>query len=204
MKFQLCLFLCVLGVFRVLADGDYLLKLGDKTVEVALGEKQTVTLTNGQKLEITLTKKDVLTFQADAFSFKHKSVYTPAKTDLGNDVRQTMMTTALGTGLLVQDYGNVDPTTLIDLMASELTKEEIRAGYKKEEKAVEKKLADGTVLRGKLITTTYKDDQWSRMVVAQGGDERGVMVVTFIEKSNESEQPMIDLFWESFRLKKKK
>ena len=202
MKSLLCL-LFTAFTSCVLAEGDYVLKLGEKSIEVSLGEKQTVTLTNGQKLEVLLVKKDVLTFQSDAFSFKYKSTYSPSKTDLGNDVRQTMMTTALGTGVLVQDYGSLDPTTLIDLMANELTKEEIRAGYKKEEKAAEKKLADGTVLKGKTITTTYKDDQWTRMVLAQGGNEKGILVVTFVEKSNETEQPMIDLFWESFRLKRK-
>ena len=189
--------------FSAMAEGDYVLKLGDKSIDVSLGEKQTVTLTNGQQVTVLLTKKDVLTFQNDSFSFRHKSTFSPSKSDLGNDVRQTMMTTALGTGIIVQDYGSLDPSSMIDLMVNELTKEEIRAGYKKEEKAVEKKLPDGTVLKGKTVVTTYKDDQWTRSVLASGSGEKGILVVTFIEKSNLTEQPMIDLFWESLRMKKR-
>jgi hypothetical protein len=200
-------FFCGISFFMVLltpwlASGQYVLSVDEKKVDLKIGEPQTVILTNGHKLMLVLSKKEFLTFDGNYFSFRHKSNFTPNKTDLGDGISQTLMTSPTGTGIIVQEYKSLDPSSLVDTMVHELTKDEIRAGYKKSEKNIEKKITGGKTIKGKLVTTTYKDDEWVRSVFAYGNGDEGVLVVTMIEKSNvEKEREIIDLFWESFALK---
>lgn len=197
---HLCLLLAVPSL--AFAAGDYVLEMGGQSVDLSLGRKETVTLTNGQKLTLLLTKKEIVTFQGESFSFRHKSTFTPTSSALSKHVTQTMMTTATGTGAIVQEYQSIDPSSLIDIMQNELVKDEVRAGYTLEEKPLEKKLADGTVLKGKTITTTAKTSQWIRTVVAHGDGHQGHLMVTFIERENlETDQKFLDLFWQSLALK---
>jgi hypothetical protein len=188
--------------FLVHGEGEYVLNIGEKSVELSLGVKQMITLTNGQKLSLLLSRKDVLTYQGELFSFRHKSEYAPSRSELGDGLHQTLMSSALGTVIIVQEYPSTDPSTLVDYMAKELTKEELKAGYTLQSRPVEQKLADGTVLKGKSVVTTSKAEQWTRTIVAHGTGEGGLLIVTMIEKDNtKKEQPLIDLFWSTLRLK---
>jgi hypothetical protein len=201
-KYFLYLLLLAAFPFLVRGEGEYVLTIGEKSVELSLGEKQMITLTNGQKLSLLLSRKDVLTYQAELFSFRHKSDYAPSRSDLGDGVHQTFMSTAVGTVILVQEYRSTDPSTLIDYMVKELTKEELKAGYTMQTRPAEQKLADGTVLKGKSVVTTSKAEQWTRTIVARGTGEGGLLIVTMIDKDNiKKEQPVIDLFWSTLRLK---
>lgn len=182
--------------------GQYILSLDGKAVDVTLGESQTVTLTNGQMVTLLLTKKDMLTYESRYFSFQYKSEFSPSKTDLGSGVNQMMMATAQGTVVMAQEYTSLDPSSLVDTMIQAMTKDEVSAGYSKDETPIEKKLADGKILKGKIVTTTYKDNQWIRTILAYGNGDEGVLFVTQIAKSNVStEQPVLDLFWNSLALK---
>ena len=130
----------------------------------------------------------------------HRKTLNPVKTDLGEGVSQTMLMSAKGTGVLIQEYQNVSPQSLVDLMINELTKEEVEYGYKKTEEKVEKKI-DGKVLSGKRAETAYGEDHWVREVYVLGGKDCGVLVVTVIEKnSSGEEQFIIDEFWEKLKI----
>jgi len=185
-----------------LAFGQYVLSIDGNDVDVTVGEKQTVTLTNGETVTLLLKKKAILTYDSHFFSFQYKSEFSPSKSDLGSGINQMLMATAQGTVVMAQEYTSLDPSSLVDTMIQAMTKDEVNAGYTLDETPIEKKLADGKVLKGKIATTTHKDDQWIRTVVAYGDGDEGVLFVTQISKSNISaEQPVLDMFWNTLALK---
>jgi hypothetical protein len=86
------------------------------------------------------------------------------------------------------------------MMINELTKEEVDYGYKFTEEKVSRKVG-GAEFSGKRAKTSYPGEEWTRTVLARGGKDKGLLVVTFIEKENyEKENNLIEHLWESLEL----
>lgn len=66
----------------------------------------------------------------------------------GGGVYQTLMTTPLGTGIIIQEYMNMNPELVIDFVLKEITREAVEYGYKYSENNIVK-VIDGKALRGK-------------------------------------------------------
>lgn len=196
--------LAIAAILSALAVGahasNYTITINGKTVDIDLDKELKIETSGGEFLTIVLKQKDFFEFTSDFFSMVHRKTLNPVKTDLGEGVSQTMLMSAKGTGVLIQEYQNVSPQSLVDLMINELTKEEVEYGYKKTEEKVEKKI-DGKVLSGKRAETAYGEDHWVREVYVLGGKDCGVLVVTVIEKnSSGEEQFIIDEFWEKLKI----
>lgn len=188
----------VLTSVPVLA-GNYVLIIDGKSQEIDLGQKSTVTLGNGQNVEITVEKKAVLNFKTNNFSFDYPSEYTPARTDLGDGIFQTMLATPMGSLILVQEYENMDPSDMTDMMLRELTKEEVQYGYKIDKTEVTKSI-NGKVFKGKKAVATYKDEQNTRHVMTYSAKDAGLLVVTMLDKgAPEKDIKMIENFWKSLK-----
>ena len=186
--------------FQAAAE-DYVLTVNGVSTEIGLGKGTSLVTSDGQRLSLMLRQKEFLRFAGEMFSFEHKNEYKPNRTDLGDGILQTMIVTPVGTGILIQEYKRMNPDTLIDLMLKELTKEEVQYGYVYSERPVEKRVK-AAVLRGKEATTTYKDEEWKRSVLAYGNKDRGVLVVTFIEKDNyRTETALIDQMWRTLAVR---
>jgi len=182
---------------------DYILTINGTTQEIGLDKATDLTLKDGTSLNITLKQKEFLRFTGDLFSFEHKNEFKPNRNDLGDGIFQTMIITPIGTGIIIQEYLNLDPSSLVDMMLKELTKEEIKYGYEYSEKAVEQKVGDIT-FTGKQAITKYRDDEWTRSVLTHNGKDKGVLIVTFIEKENyTTENNLIDHLWKSIVVKMK-
>ena len=94
----------------------------------------------------------------------------------------------------------MNPSSLVDHMVSELTKEEKDYGYQYSESIIQKKAGDLTFI-GKEAVTTYPGEEWTRTVVAYGWKDRGVLVITAIEKDNyEIEMHLINQLWKSIQI----
>ena len=181
--------------------GNYSLTIDGKSIDVDLNQPTEFQTNDGNTLNIVLKKKEFIRFESDFFSMSHKSSLNPVKSSLGDGITQTMMISALGSGLLVQEYRGIDPSDVIDIMIEEVTKEEVRAGFKKNVEPIEKKVGD-RVLKGKKVVTTYKDEEWTRCVYASGDENAGVLIVSMIEKEeSESEAYNISDFWRTLELK---
>ncbi|HAV14627.1 MAG TPA: hypothetical protein DCX06_14215 [Opitutae bacterium] len=179
---------------------NYSLFIGDKEMDLHLNEEVRYTTEGGEELTIKVTQKEYVTFNSDFFSIKHKNLLQPAKTDLGDGIQQTMLMSPLGCGVLVQEYKSMDPSALIDLMAHELTKEEVSYGYKKEEETGERKIGEHT-LNGKVVYTRYNDEEWKREFYAYGSNDKGVLIVTMVEKEEyETDGYIIEDFWKTLTL----
>lgn len=149
-----CAVLLLLSGGLAHAAEDYNIVIDGNAYDIGLDQEKTLTLPNGASLTIRISLKDYIEFESDFFAFTHKSVYKPSKTDLGDGIYQTIVTTPLGTLILIQEYAAMDPTALVDLMLRELTKEEVEYGFAYQERPVDR-MAGDTVLRGKEAVTTY-------------------------------------------------
>ena len=196
----LTLVVMLLSNFSFAAE-DYKLEINGHAYEIGLDKEKDIVLPGGEKLKIRLSLKEYIEFEGRFFSFSHRSTFRPNMTDIGEGIYQTIITTPLGTGIIIQEYTTADPTLLVDMMLRELTKEEVEYGYKYEESTVSKVVEDRK-LNGKRAVTTYKDQRWTRSVYAYGKKDAGILIVTFIERESfDEDKHVIDDFWKSLRIK---
>lgn len=184
--------------------GDYVLTIDGKPYEVDLGEKATIKLPDGRTLGVTLDKKVIVSFKSENFSFEHPSRLAPSRTDLGDGIFQTMMTSPLGTMVMLQEYTTLNPAPLVDVMLNELTKEEADYGYKITKSPSTRKLANGAQLKGKVAVSAYKDDEYTRHVLAYEARDAGVLIITQVEKdASQEDLAMVETFWKSLAISMK-
>ena len=183
-----------------LSAEDYVLTINGTAQEIGLDKETQLTLPDGTSLKLVLRQKEYLSFQGDLFSFEHKNKYKPNRNDLGDGIFQTMTLTPLGTGVLIQEYTQMNPSTLVDTMVHELTKEEVEYGFKFETKEI-KREADGVTFTGKQAVTTNPGEEWTRIVLTCAKKDRGLLVISFIEKDNyETEKGLIEQFWKTLKV----
>jgi len=186
---------------QLFAGENYILEINGEIVQIGLGKGKRFTMPDGTKLNLKLTLKEYITFETENYSFSHKSTFRPERKPVGEGVYQTMLTTALGSGIIIQEYTTMDPTSIVDFMLNELTKEERDYGYQYKERVVSQ-MAGTKKLVGKEAITTHTEDQWIRAVYAYGNANSGIMVVTFIERDNlAGEQQILTDLWESLKIK---
>lgn len=179
---------------------DFELTINGTTTGLSLDEPIQVTLPDGSTAEVLLHQKEQLTFRSELFSFQHANKFRPTKSTLGPGLDQTLVVSPMGTGIIVQEYRSLNPSGLVDLMIREVTKDEVKAGYDYQEEAIER-TAGETKFTGKKAITTQGDSQWEREVLVIGNEDRGVLVVTFIEKGQlDNERPILKQFWESLKI----
>ena len=171
---------------------DYQITINGHRQAIDLDKETAVVLPDGTSLTVRLSQREFLSFESDMFRLMHHNAYKANRKDLGDGIFQTAVITPVGTGVLVQEYTTMDPRRLVDLMLKELTKEEVEYGYKYTEQTTQKKVGALT-FRGKTAVTRYQDEEWTRSVLAWGAGNKGLLVVTFIEKERyKTEQEVIE------------
>ena len=181
--------------------GNYVLTIDGEEFEIDIGRAEVLRLADGRTLRVALDKKALVAFRVDNFSFDHSSVLSPSRTDLGDGVHQTMLASPRGTIIMIQEYASFDPSGLVDMMLNELTKEEVEYGYKIRKGDAVKTLEDGTQLTGKTAISSYKDDEYTRYVLAYRARDAGLLIVTQFEKESPPEDAqMIELFWKTLKI----
>lgn len=180
---------------------NYTLTIDGKAYDLDLDREAVLRLSEKQELRVTLSQKAVVNFTTEHISFDHPGNLAPSRTDLGDGVFQTMLASPRGTLVMIQEFTTLDPSPFIDLMLSELTKEELQSGYKVTNSLATQKLAGGEIMSGKLSVSTSAEDEYTRQVLSYGGKESGVLVVTQIEAEGTAEdKAMLETFWKSLKV----
>ncbi|WP_444957062.1 hypothetical protein [Microbulbifer sp. ZKSA002] len=180
----------LISMSQISVAANYELKIGDSSYEISLNEE--IEISVGEKhIPIKLTQKEILTYTTDNFSFEHPRQYLPSKTDLGSGIFQTAMITPLGSAVMVQEYLNLDPTGIIDLMVNEITKEEREYGYKIESTETSVTLSDGKILNGQAVTSKYKGSDIKRFIYTYSTKDSGLLILTQVDYESE---PNADIF----------
>jgi hypothetical protein len=170
------------------------------TKEIDLDNTAEFTLANGTPVTVSIQQKAYQRFTTDMLSFEYKNIYRPSRTDLGDNVFQTMIATSRGSAILIQEYKDMDPAFLVDKMLSELTKEEVEYGYTYKEEPIEQQVGPRT-FKGKKALTTYPGSEWHRSVLTLIGRDRGILIVTLIDKDAfAADSDLIAHFWQSIEL----
>ena len=180
---------------------NYEISINGKTYDISLGRDYQIKSNSGEKLHFRVNKKAVMTYKNGYISFQHKSDLAISATDLGDGIRQIMTNTAVGTLVLIQEYSTMNPSAMVNLMLQELTKEQINYGYKMQKETHSKALKDGIKLRGLRATLKYNEEEEYWTVSAYGKKDRGLLVITKIDKEYLStEKNIIDLMWETLQI----
>jgi len=183
-----------LKAFKLTIDGV--------TVDIDPGESTDVTLPGGKQSKVTLERNDFATFSGGSFSFVHPSGISVTRTDLGDSIAQYLMASALGTIVVVQEYGKMNPVSLNQLMLQEMTKESVQAGAELTQGPTTRKLADGRELTGIRAEVKTRTDTAYFEIVGFGLADQGLLFITRIAGEDAAtEQPLIDKFWESLKVK---
>ncbi|KUM26370.1 hypothetical protein AU467_21790 [Mesorhizobium loti] len=183
-----------LKAFKLTIDGV--------TVDIDPGEDANLTLPGGKTAKVRLDRNDFATFSGGTFSFVHPSNISVTKTDLGDSIAQYLAASALGTIVVVQEYGKMNPVSLNQLMLQEMTKETVQAGGTLTQEPTTRKLADGKQLTGIKATVKTRTDKADFEIVGFGLADQGLLFITRIgDQDTATEQPMIDKFWETLKVK---
>lgn len=180
----------------------YKLTVDGVSVDIDPGEDATLALPDGKQARVRLERNAFATFSSSSFSFVHPSGVTVTKTNLSKGIDQHLMASAVGSMVIVQEYSDMNPVMLNQLMLQEITKESVRAGGKLTQEASSRKLADGKELKGLTATVKTRAGRVDYEVMSYGTADQGVIVITSLDEDNaEADRPMIDRFWQSLKLR---
>lgn len=177
---------------------SFTLLIGDKSVQIDVGDSVPVTLSDGTKLEVSLARNEFATFKAEAVAFVHPGDLSVASTVVGKGITQHLAASALGTVLIVQDYTTINPDGLAQIMVNELTETDVAAGGKLGVSPATRTLSDGKTLKGLAGSVSLKDGIKHFEVETYGKDGRGFVAISMIADDNRAaEQKNVDRFWET-------
>ncbi|RUW74716.1 hypothetical protein [Mesorhizobium sp. M2A.F.Ca.ET.067.02.1.1] len=190
------------GVVRAEDPKAFKLTIDGVIVDIDPGEDIDLKLPSGRTSKVRLDHNDFATFSGGTFSFVHPSNYSVTKIDLGDGIAQYLMASALGTLVVVQKYDKMNPVSLNQLMLQEMTRETVQAGGQLTQQPMTRKLAHGKELTGLKATVKTRTDRADFEIVGFGTADQGLLFITRIgDQDNATEQPLIDKFWETLKVK---
>jgi hypothetical protein len=198
-------FLVALAIFcslEAVCQEDFVIRLNDTTINVALDQPYTIHV-KGTKLKFTISSKDTLTYNNSFYSFQYPKAFKVSSTKIEEGISQVSILTAEGSGMIIQKYESINPTSLNEMMITELTKESISYGFEPKRSTYKRKLKSGQEINVTKSVLRYKEDVNIYEVVSIGKKDAGLMIITMRmdENSNTEGQKLIDLMWQSLRLK---
>jgi hypothetical protein len=180
----------------------YRLTIGEVAVEIDPGESLDVALPDGSKTRVTLQLNEFATYSGTMFSYVHPTSVGITRTDLDKSIRQYLMASAIGTLVLVQEYGSMNPVSLDQLMLQELTKETVQAGGQLSQEPATRTLADGKQVTGLKATVKTRTDTTHFEILGYGTTDQGLLMITRIDDANAAtERKLLDKFWETLKIK---
>lgn len=182
------------------AQEDYVIKINDAAFSVGIDKEKDITI-NGKTVKILLTQKDTLTYTDPFYSFKYLKGYSFSTTLIEENVHQLTILSAEGSGFIIQKYETINPSSLLDFMLNEITKENIDYGYKMTKTNETKKLVTSQELVTKRARLTYNDDVMNYEIATLGSKDKGFVIITILtdDDVNSKGRKLIDLMWRSLR-----
>ncbi len=186
--FNVLLALLVVAPATALAQSNYDLIVGSDTVEVRLGQPTTFETPGGETLDIMLQTQPMQKFDDGVVSFLYPVEVNVTQTMIEAGIKQVMVMTAYGDGVMLQQYRGINPSFLVPMMLNEITKAEVSYGYDMDAADTEIELASGEVLKGMHATMRYLDEVKHYRVLAYGVGDQGVLLVTMADEEFEDER----------------
>lgn len=180
---------------------DYILTINDSLLNVSL-DKQYKFVVNGQTVNFSISSKDTLLFTDPFFRFSYPKDFKISKSKIDESIEQITMLSAEGTGIIIQKYGSLNPTSLNEMMLNELTKESVSYGFESKRSTSKKKLLSGQEVVVTKDVLRYKDEINIYEIVSYGKKDEGIIVVTLRmdDDKNTQGEKLIDLMWKTLRV----
>ncbi len=199
------LILLVIAIFstgQAWCQEDYVIHLNDTTLNIALDKHYNIVV-NGKKLDFILSQKDTLSYEDNLYSFQYPKGFKVSNNKLDAGIEQISILTAEGSGILIQRYETLNPTTLNEMMLKEITKESINYGYKSIKTTYKKILKSGQEIEITKAVLRYKDEVNIYEIASLGKKDAGIIIVTIRMDENEDTQgqKLIELMWQSIKAK---
>jgi hypothetical protein len=180
-------------------QGNYIIIINNDSIQVDLNNQFDYTDKSGKKHTIKVIQPEILTYSDDMISFSHSKSLSVSNSIIEEGIEQCMLMQSTGSGVVVQKYKTINPSSLTQLMMNEITKESISYGYSKTEKKFSKKIKSGQTIEGVQATLTYKGDKTVYTVATYGGKDQGIIVMTIL-LNDEKDKEIIELFLETFSI----
>lgn len=202
MKYILFLFFTFLYFF-VNAQSDYTLIIDGKKVNIDLDTDQLVKI-NDKSVRLRLSLNDTLNYNTDLYAFNYPKIVRISKSKLSDDVDQIAILTAEGSGLIIQSYYSMDPSSLNETMMKELTKESVSYGFELTRNDYKRKLKNEQEIMVNKAVLKYKDEINIYEIASFGKKDEGIMIITLRmnNKTNSEGEGIIRLFWDSLSISK--
>ncbi|WP_276502067.1 hypothetical protein [Terrimonas pollutisoli] len=196
------IFIFVFFTLAANSQEDYILQLNDTTLNVAL-DKPYHLVVKGKKIAFRLIQKDTLTYSNNLYSFFYPKGFKISNVSVDEGIEQISLLTAEGSGLLIQNYESMNPSTLNEFMLNEVTKESISYGFEEKRTSYKKILRSGQELVVTKAVLRYKDEVNIYEIASIGRKDSGLMIVTMRmdEVEGSQGQKIIDMMWKSLQLK---
>jgi hypothetical protein len=198
---QILIVLTLFTSLTAVGQEDYLMHINDTIISIELDKQYSIDA-KGTKLQFKVSSKDTLLYQNAFFSFLYPKAFKVSQTKLDKGIDQISILTAEGSGILVQKYETLNPTSLNDILLNELTKESVNYGFKSKRTNYKRKLLSGQEVEVIKDVLRHHQDVNIYEVGSIGFKDSGLIVVTMKmdDESNTEGQKLIELFWKSLKV----
>ena len=185
-----------------LAQEDFLLQINDTVLSVQLDKPYQLNV-KGNLVRFKVSSRDTLTYDSKLYNFLYPKAFRVSHTNVDAGIEQISLLSAEGSGILIQQYESLNPTSLNELMLTEMTKESISYGFVSTRTTYKRKLKSGQEIQVTRAELRYKDDVNIYEITSIGKKDAGMIVVTMKmdDDKNTEGQKVIDLMWHSLMLK---
>jgi hypothetical protein len=181
---------------------NYTIVIDGRAYPIDLDKTITANSKSGTKIEVTLKQNQYSLFAKDQVSYEYPSRLSVTSSQIEDGITQHLMVSAVGTLVLVQMYDDTKPSSLTELMMTELTDEDIAAGAVFEKAPHQRTLADGTVMTGLRGTLKAPKDEVTIEVLTLDVGQGGIIAITRHDTfTAPEEQEIIDRFWSTLKAK---
>jgi hypothetical protein len=199
---RVLLFILLLPFSSLFSQEDFTLRIDGKTVPIGLDKVYEVMI-NGKKVSLTLQANDTLTYSDEMLSFRYPKGFNVTRTKLEVGIEQLMIITATGSGIIIQKYTTLNPSSLKEIMLSEVTKESVSYGYTMKREDYNKTLRSGAKVDVYKAVLNYKEESNIYEVAAMGKKDEGVLLISIVmgtDLLDKQGQELIDLVWKTLNV----
>ncbi|HBZ67363.1 MAG TPA: hypothetical protein DEO70_11045 [Bacteroidales bacterium] len=195
MRFFLTFFLLAFYT-TIFGQSDYVMFVNDSSFNLTLDTEYQVSI-NDELVTLRVRVKDTLNYDDILYRFKYSKDYKVSKTVIEDGVEQIMIMTADGSGILIQQYTNLNPTMLNEMMINEVTKESLNYGFKLSREDYKRELISGQKIEVDKAVLKYKDQTNIYEVASIGNKDEGIIIMSIRLNYviGTEGQKIIDLMW---------
>lgn len=180
----------------IFGQSDFIMYVNDSSFHLTLDTEYQVSV-NNELVTLRVKAKDTLDYDDILYRFKYSKDYKVTKTVIEVGIEQIMIMTADGSGILIQQYTNLNPTMLNEMLLNEVTKESLSYGFKMSREDYKRELISGQEIEVDKAVLKYKDQTNTYEVASIGNKDEGIIIMSMKlnDVINTEGQKIIDLMW---------